>query len=263
VQYDFHNPKGDREALKQLAQKLVQNKPDIIVTSSTSATLHVAKATEGRRLPVVFLSAGNPLEFVKSHVSSGNNVTVISTSVIDLTEKRMELLKELVPRIRRVICLNNPEGANYEAHLHATRQAAKRLNLELVEVNVTSNDEVKQKISQINRKMGDGIFISPDPLVIAAISEIAQHAINQRIPSITPNDGDVKRGVLATYSADFYALGQQGAVLVDKILKGVRPADIPIEEPYKLKLVLNLKTAKDIGPKIPREILLRVDETID
>jgi putative ABC transport system substrate-binding protein len=111
--------------------------------------------------------------------------------------------------------------------------------------------------------MGDGIFIPPDPLVIAAISEIAQHAINQRIPSITPNEGDVKRGVLATYSADFYALGQQGAVLVDKILKGVRPADIPIEEPYKLKLVLNLKTAKDIGLKIPREILLRADEVIE
>lgn len=263
IKYDFQNTKGDRDILKQLAQKLVQDKPDLIVTSSTTATVPVAKATEGTHLPVVFLSSGNPLQFVKSYASSGNNLTGITTSSIDLTGKRMELLKELAPGIKRVISLNNPKGPNYEANLDATREAAKKLGLQLVEVNATSGDELKQKASHITRKMGDSIFIPPDAIVNAAIREIAQQAINEKLPTVAASDGNVQRGALATYAANYFALGQQGAVLVDKILKGTRPADLPIEMPFKLKLVINLKTAKAIGLKIPKEILLRADEVVE
>lgn len=263
VRYDFHNAKGDRDTLKKLAQKLVQDKPDLIVTSSTTATVPVAKATEGTNLPVVFLSAGNPLQFVKSYASSGNNLTGITTSSIDLTEKRMELLKELAPGIKRVISLNNLAGPNYEANLNAAREAAKKFSLELVEVNATSGDELKQKASNITRKMGDSIFIPPDAIVNAVIREVVQQAINEKLPSISANEGNVKRGGLASYAPDYFALGQQGAVMVGKILNGSRPMDLPIEQPFKLKLVINLNTAKAIGLKIPREILLRADEVIE
>ncbi|MGH9425437.1 MAG: ABC transporter substrate-binding protein [Terriglobia bacterium] len=263
INYDFHNAKGDQDIVKKLAQKIVQDKPDVIVTSSTTATVPVAKATEGTALPVVFLSAANPLVFVKSYASSGNNLTGISTSSIDLTEKRMELLKELAPGIKRVISLNNPGGANYEAHLNATREAARRFGLELVDVNVTSGDELKQKAISITRKVGDALFLPPDAIVNAAIREVAQQAINEKIPSVSANEGNVKRGALAAYSANYFALGQQGAVLVDKILKGIRPTDLPIEQPYKLQLLINAKTAKAIGLKIPKEILLRADEVIE
>lgn len=263
VKYDFYNAKGDRDALKKLAQKLVQDKPDLIVTSSTTATAPVAKASAGTNIPVVFLSAANPLAFVKGYASSGNNLTGITTSSIDLTEKRMELLKELAPGIRRVISLNNPEGPSYHSHLNATREAARKFGLQLVEVNAMTGDELKQKASQITRKIGDAIFLPPDAIINAAIGEIAQRAIHEKLPSISASESNVKRGALATYSANYFALGQQGAVLVDKILKGATPSSLPIEQPLKLALVINLKTAKAIGLKIPKEILLRADEVIE
>ncbi len=263
IKYDLHNALGDREALKRLTQKVVQDKPDVIVTSSTTATAPVAKATEGTNLPVVFLSAGNPLQFVKSYVSSGNNLTGISSSSLDLTDKRMELLKELAPRVKRVIALQVPGEINYEEARRLTLEAAKKLGLVLVEVQA-SREEIKKKISGlVTRKLGDGLLIPPVAAVISAIEEIAQQAIKERLPVVGANIENVKRGALAAYSSDYFALGQQGAVLVDKILKGAKPSDLPIEQPFKLKLVLNLKTAKAIGLKIPKEILIRADELIE
>ena len=264
VIYDLNNGKGDRAVLEKMAQKLVQDKPDLIVTSSTTATVPVAKASAGSGIPVVFLSAGNPLAFVKSYASSGNNLTGISTSTIDLTAKRLELLKELAPRIKRVISVNNPEGANNEENLKATREGAKKLGLELVEVNVTSTDELIRRSKELlTRKMGDGIVYPPDAYVNAAQRWITPQVNRERLPSVAPNAGNVREGALATYAADYFALGQQGAVIVDKILRGSRPMDIPIEQPFQLKLVINLKTAKAIGLKIPKEILLRADEVIE
>lgn len=263
IKYDFQNAKGDRDALQKMAQKLAQNKPDLIVTSSTTATVPVAKATKGTDLPVVFLSAGNPLAFVKSYSSSGNNLTGISTSSIDLTGKRMELLKELDPRAKKVISLHHPEGVNYKENLQALEEAAKKLGLTLVHINVSTEQDRRSAISGLNRKMGDAVFIPPDAFVIAAIQEIVQQTIKETLPTIAPTVVDIQRGALATYGADYYALGQQGAVLVDNILKGAKPADLPIEQPFKLKLVINLKTAKAIGLKIAREILIRADEVIE
>ena len=264
ITYEFHNANGERDALKAMAEKLVRDKHDVIVTSSTTATAPVARASAGTNVPVVFLSAGNPLEFIKSYASSGNNITGISSSSLDLIDKRMELLKELTPGIKRVIALQVPSGTNYEEVRRLTLKAAKKLGLALVEVEPSGYEELKSKISGfVTRKLGDAVFLPPDAAVIVVVEEIAQQAIKERLPVVGPNIENVKRGVLAAYSSDYFALGQQGAVLVDKILKGARPTDLPIEQPYKLKLALNLKTAKAIGLKIPREILLRANEVTD
>ena len=264
ITYEFHNANGERNALKILAEKLVKDKHDVIVTSSTTATAPVAKASAGTNIPVVFLSAGNPLEFIKSYVSSGNNITGISSSSLDLVDKRMELLKELAPGVKRVIALQVPSGANYKETSYLTLEAAKKLGLVLVEVQASGHEEIKSKTSSfVARKLGDALFLPPDAAVITAIEEIAQQAIAERLPVMGPNIENVKRGALAAYSSDYFALGQQGAVLVDKIIKGARPADLPIEQPYRLKLVINLRTAKAIGLKIPKEILLRADEVIE
>ena len=138
VQYEVFNAELDREKLQQFAQKLVQDKPDLIVTSSTTATVPLAKLTKGTDLPVVFLSAGNPLAFVKSYASSGNNLTGISSASLDLTAKRLELLKELVPKVKRVVSLNYPQGVNYRDNLAAVREAAKKIGLVIKEVNASS-----------------------------------------------------------------------------------------------------------------------------
>lgn len=264
IKYEVRNAQGDRDALRKFAQKLVQDKPDVIVTSSTTATVPVARATEGTDLPVVFLSAGNPLRFVKSYASSGNNLTGISTSAIDVTEKRMELLKELAPGIKRVISLHNSKGENYEANLKATREAAKRLGLELSEVTVESYDDLLRKGNQLlTRNLGEGLILPPDATLNAFQKQISFHVIKEKLPSVAANVGNVHDGALATYAADYFALGQQGAVLVNKILKGVRPTDLPIEQPFKLKFVINLKTVKAIGLTVPKELLVRADEVIE
>lgn len=265
VKYDFHNAKGDVDALKKLAQKIVQEKPDLIVTSSTTATVPVAKLTQGTNLPVVFLSAGNPLKLVKSYASSGNNLTGITSSILDLTEKRFQLFKELTPVARRVIFINNPKAVNYEDYIISTREAAKRMGFTLAEVEVQAMnaEEVKKQLFLITRKLGDGLFIPPDGTIVGATEEIAQQAIKEKLPAVGPNVQTVRRGLLAAYSSDYYSLGQQGAGLVDKILRGARPTDLPIEQPSRLQLLINLKTAKAIGLKIPRELLLRADEVIE
>ena len=263
VIYDYHNAKGDDTVLERMVQKLLQGKPDLIVTSSTTATRPVARATQGSDLPVVFLSAGNPLQLVKSYASSGNNLTGVSSSAIDLTDKRMELLKELAPWIQKVVFLNNPKGLNYEHNLKAARAAAKKLGLRLVEVSATTREEMRRKVSDITRSLGDAIFIPPDVMVNGVNREIIQQSKKEKLPSVAVNEENVRRGVLAMYGSDNFALGQQGAMLVDKILKGARPKDLPIEQPFKLRLVINLKTARAIGLKIPKEVLLRADEVVD
>ncbi len=264
VKYDVYNAHSDLEEVKRIAQKLVQEKPDLIVTSSTSDTAPVAKASSGTNMPVVFLSAGNPLAFVKSYASSGNNLTGISTAAIDLTPKRMELLKELAPGIKRLISINNPNGATYQEYLRATREAAKKLGLELTEVDITSQEELVQWAkSHLHRKLGDAVFYPPDAVILDAIPEAFPYIVREKLPSVSVNVARVKEGALAAYGADYFALGQQGAVLVDKILKGAKPASLPIEQPDKLVLVINLKTAKAIGLKIPKEILIRADEVIE
>ncbi|MBI2087374.1 MAG: ABC transporter substrate-binding protein [Deltaproteobacteria bacterium] len=263
VKYEFYNAQGSRESLKRLAQKLVQDASDLIVTSSTTATAPVAKASAGTNIPVVFLSAGNPLAFVKSYASSGNNLTGISTSSIDLTGKRMELLKDLDPKVKRVIALHHPQGVSYKEILQALEEAAKKMDLILVNVNVSTDQERRSAINGLSRTMGEAIFIPPDAFVIAAIREIVHQSIKERLPTIAPTVVDIQKGALATYGADYHSLGQQGAILVDKILRGARPMDIPIEMPFKLKLVINLKTARAIGLKIPRQVLIRADEVIE
>lgn len=266
VIYNFQNSKGDQGVLKKLAKVLIHEKPDLIVTSSTTATVTVAKLTEGSDLPVVFLSAGDPLRVVKSYASSGNNLTGISSSSLDLVDKRMELLKNLAPKAKRVIILVDSAGigVNHERFAISAQAAAKKLDLQpvLLDVKAKTAEEIRQKLPLIKRSLGDALFLPPEATVVAAAKDVAQQAIREKLPHVGPNIETVKRGMLAAYSSNYYSLGQQGAVLVDKVLKGSRPTDLPIEQPFKLHLVLNVRTAKAIGLDISNDILLQADEVI-
>jgi putative ABC transport system substrate-binding protein len=265
IKYDFHNAKGNLGFLKELAQRVVQERPDLIVTSSTTSTIPVAKLTQGSDLPVVFLSAGNPLKLVKSYASSGNNLTGITSAILDITDKRFELFNKVAPGVRRVIFINNPKAVNYEDYIISTREAAKRMGLTLAEVEIQAMnaEEVKKQLFLITQKLGEGLLIPPDASLVGATEQVAQQAIKEKLPTVGPNVQTVRRGLLVAYSSDYYSLGKQGAGLVDKILRGARPTDLPIEQPYKLYLLINLKTAKAIGLKIAKEVLLRADEVIE
>ncbi len=266
ITYDLQNSKGDQDILRGLAETLVQRKPDLIVTSSTTASVPVAKLTAGTELPVVFLSAGDPLRLVKSYASSGNNLTGISSSSLELTAKRMELLKKLAPKVKRVILLIDTAaiGINHEQLASDAQEAAKKLGLELERLTMhTKNpDEMKQKIPLIKRSLGDALFVPPVATIVASTEDIVRQVIKEKLPNVGPNVETVKRGLLAAYSSNYYSLGQQGAALVDKILKGAKPADLPIEQPFKLHLRLNAKTARAIALDIPKEILFQADEII-
>jgi ABC-type uncharacterized transport system substrate-binding protein len=266
ITYDLQNSKGDQDLLRKLAETLVQGKPDIIVTSSTTASVPVAKLTKGTDLPVVFLSAGDPLRLVNSYASSGNNLTGISSSSLELTAKRMELLKNLAPKARRVILLVDTAGIgiNHEQLTSQAREAAKKLGMEpvLLKIKTKNADEMKKQIPLIKRSLGDALVVPPEATIVASTEDIARQVIKERLPHVGANIETVRRGLLAAYSSNYHSLGRQGAILVDKILKGAKPADLPIEQPFKLYLRVNLKTARAMSLEIPKNILLQADEII-
>lgn len=263
VRYEFYNAQGSIERLDRLAQKIVGDKVDLIVTSSTTATIAAAKVTKQSRTPVVFLSAGNPQKLIRSYAGSGSNLAGISSATLEIAGKRFELLRELVPQAKRIEVFYNPKGVNYQASLRETKSAAKKLGFTLLEVMTTNREEVAQAASAVSLKRADAIYTSADSMISGAIEIIVERSIKERMPLITALLGNVKKGCLATYAADYFSLGRQGALLVDKILKGTKPSDLPIEQPTNLKLVINLKTARAIGLKIPKEILIRADELIE
>jgi putative ABC transport system substrate-binding protein len=263
VRYHYYNTRGNDELLRNIATKLAHDKVDMIVTSSTSATVAAAKATEGTRIPVVFLSAGNPQKLIKSFSSSGNNLAGISSASLELTGKRLELITELAPRTKKVAMPVNPQGVSYKGIVTQSHAAAAKFGLEIFEIQVASVEDMGKVAAAITRKSFDAIFHPPDSLVTERIDTLVNQAIKEKLPFVTSLLVNVKRGCLATYAADYAALGRQGAALADKILKGIKPSDLPIELPYKLKLVLNLKTAGAIGLQIPKKLLLRADEVVE
>jgi putative ABC transport system substrate-binding protein len=218
-----------------------------------------AKATEGTQIPVLFLSSGNPQALVKSFASSGTNLAGISSASLELMGRRLELLKELAPRSKRIALPLDTKNVNYKANLSETREAAQKLNLSVVELPVTSVEDLRKTAVAIHRKSYDAIFSSADSVITEGIDALVRQAIKEKLPLMTSLLVNVQRGCLATYAADYNALGKQGAVLAHKILKGAKPADLPIELPHKVNLVLNLTTAKSIGLSIPKEIILRAD----
>ncbi|MDO8700160.1 MAG: ABC transporter substrate-binding protein [Deltaproteobacteria bacterium] len=263
VRYDYHNSKGNAEVLRTMAQKLVQDKVDMIVTTSTTGTVTAAKATVGTGIPVVFLSAGNPQKLVKNYNTSGSNLAGISSASLELTAKRFELLRELYPRAKKIAMPLDPKGVNYQAIIAEIQESAPRLGYVVSEVHVLSVADVAKVAPSITSKNYDGIFMPADSLVSEGVEELVRQSIKEKLSLATSLLVNVKRGCLLTYASDYTALGKQGAVLVDKILKGAKPADLPIELPDKILLALNLKTAKAIGLKIPRELLLRADVTFE
>ncbi len=263
VRYEYHNSQGNAEQLRTLTQKLVQDKVDMIVTTSTTGKVASAKATAGTQNPVVFMSAANTQLLVKGFSGSGNNLAGISSASLELTGKRFELLRELVPGAKRMVMPVDPKGVNYRMIIEENREAAQKLGFVISELHVRSVDKIASAVGAITRKSYDAIFTPADTVVSAGIDWVVKQAIKEKLPTITALLVNVNRGCLATYASDYAALGRQGAVLADKILKGAKPADLPVELPDKIKFALNLKTAKAIGLKIPPTMLLRADQVIE
>jgi putative ABC transport system substrate-binding protein len=253
---------GNLSELPEAARALTRQGVDIIVTSGGE---HSTKAAQQATtmIPIVFLEATDPVGagFVKSLARPGGNITGFADLGLELVPKGLEIFRELIPRPRRVLLVYDATDDVTVSQLPVYRDAAQRLGLTLVERPVRTEDEARSAISAIKKSEIDGIF-SPRVLSQNIPGLILEIAPKRGIPTMFETPFYVERAGLASYGADKYALGRQAARLVDKIRKGAKPGDIPVEQPTKFELAINLKAAKALGIVIPQSILLQADRLI-
>ena len=254
---------GKSERLPELARELVGLKVDVIVTITDVATAAATRAT--RTIPIVMAGAVDPIgtEFVASLGRPGGNVTGMSNISSELSGKRLGLLKEIVPGLSRVAVLWDPDvrGALFE--YKEAEAAARSVRLELQSVEVSSAEDLDRAFSSLVSQRAQAlILLAQSPVAFSKRGEIASFAQRNRLPSMYVTKAYVDAGGLMSYGPNTPAMYRRVAVYVDKILKGARPAELPVEQPTKLELAINLKTAKVLGLTISPSVLSRADEVI-
>ena len=259
---EYRYAEGKAERLPDLAAELLRLKVDVIVSGGTLAPLAAKHATG--TIPIVMSAAGDPVGtgLVPSLAKPGGNVTGLSNFSADLTAKRLQLLKEILPGVSRVAVLWN--GANPIAALlmRETEAAARALGLQVQSLEVRGPDEFENALPAAVSGGAGALFVVDDPLVFIARLRIADFAARNRLPMTAIYREFAEAGGLMTFGANLADLNRRAAIYVDKILKGAKPADLPVEQPTKFDLVINLKTAKALGLTIPQSLLVRADEVI-
>jgi ABC-type uncharacterized transport system substrate-binding protein len=252
---------GRLERLPDLAAELVQLKVDVIV-SIGPATPYAAKSIKS--IPLVMGYSGDPVDagIVASLARPGGKVTGMTFFAAELAGKRVELLKEAVPGISRLSVLANPRHAGEQRELRETQLVAQALALPLQYLTVKAPSDFHEAFGAITRERAEALITFPDALTMAHRKEIAEFSTRRRIPSISGWSEFAEAGGLITYGPNLLDSFKRVAVYVDKILKGTKPEDLPVEQPTKFELVINLKTAKQIGLTIPPNVLARADKVI-
>ena len=260
IEYRYSEGRDDR--LYDLAADLVRLKVDIIVTALTPDTLAARNAT--REIPIVMATVGDPVGsgFVESLARPGSNVTGLTNIAPELSGKHLELLKDTVPKLTRVAVLWNPEASISTLGWKESQLPARALGLQLYSMEISSADKFDKAFEDATRARVAAVAIGPNALVAANQKRIADLAAKGRLPSIYQLREFVNSGGLMAYGPDRSDLYRRAATYVDKILKGTKPADLPVERPMKFELVINLKTAKQIGLTIPQSVLYRADKVI-
>jgi putative ABC transport system substrate-binding protein len=249
------------DALQSGAADLVRSKVDVIVAFGTLAARAALTATS--TIPVVFIS-GDPIGtgLVASLARPGANATGVSTLSSELMSKRLELLQQIAPHIERVMLLGNPKSPLHPGVLKETQKAALTLHLRIVTLSASSASELNSALRGVQRSAADAFMVSSEVIFLANRAQIAQAVAKAKLPAIFPWPEYRDVGVLMSYGASLKEMGRQAAIYVDRILKGAKPGELPVEQSATFKLVINLKTAKALGITIPNEILLRADEVI-
>ena len=260
IEYRYSEGRNDR--LPALAADLVRLKVDIIVASVTTDALAAKNAT--RAIPIVVASSADPvaLGLVDSLARPGGNVTGLSQIAPEMAGKRLELLKEIVPKLSRVAVLWNPESQGSTLSWKEIQLPARELGVQLHSLEVRSSNEFDKAFKDATRARAGALAIMPDPLFAGNLKRIADLAAKSRLPSIFHLREFADSGGLVTYGPDRSDMYRRAATYVDKILKGRKPADLPVEQPMKFEFVINLKTAKQIGLTIPQSVLFRADKVI-
>jgi putative ABC transport system substrate-binding protein len=258
---EYRWAEGRTERFAEIAAEFVRRKVDIIVTSG--AALAAARAATST-IPIVFAAANDPLNggFVASLARPGGNVTGLSTQAPELGGKRLGLLREMIPDLHRLGIMANVGYAASVTEMSEAQAAARSLGLEVVPIEVRRAEDVAPVLQGLGRR-ADTLYVVFDPLVNANRTQITSLALADRLPVISGVREIADAGGLMSYGASFPALFRRAADYVDKILRGTKPADIPVEQPTKFDLIINLTTARILGLKTPPTLLALADEVIE
>ena len=262
VTIEYRWAEGQYERLPGLAAALLQSKVDIIVTTGTPGSLAAKRAT--KTIPIVMAAVGNPVEsgIVQSISSPGGNITGLAMFMSELNAKRLQLLKESIPTLTRVAVLSNRDNSGHQANvLPLMKDAAESLRITLYPVSVRGPDSLKGAVAEAKARAEGGV-VPEDAMFIVHAKQIAEFAVMQRLPTIGFREF-VEVGGLAAYAVDLDDMWRRSMVLVDKIFRGAKPGDLPIQQATKFELVINVKTAKALGLTIPPSLLARADQVIE
>ena len=254
---------GERERLPELAADLVRSRVDVILALGPASARAAKSATT--MIPVVFVGSGDPIAegLVTSLARPGGNVTGLANIAgLDIVGKRLELLKEVVPGVTRMAMLWNPTNPSHAAALKEVPGIAQSLRVELRPIAARGSEDFNGAFATMRKSRVGGLLVLADGVFVLHAARLIGLSAEGRLPTVYGNRSLVEAGGLMSYQGSFVALYRRAAILVDKILKGTRPTDIPVEQPAQLELVINLKTAKALGLTIPQPLLQRADELI-
>jgi putative ABC transport system substrate-binding protein len=259
---EYRHEGGGFERLPALAAELVGLKIDVLVAVTTNAALAASKTTT--TIPIVFMGVTDPITagLVDSLPRPGKNTTGITNMAAILTGKRLELLKETIPKVSRVAVLWDPKAPGSIPQWEESQTPARELKLQLYSMEVSSVDKYESAFKEAIKARTTAVWVTLNPLANSNQKKIADLAISNRLPSICARSDYAENGCMMAYGPGYSIEGRDGARFVDKILKGAKPADLPVEQPTKFEFVVNLKTAKQIGRRIPQSIMYQADKII-
>jgi putative ABC transport system substrate-binding protein len=259
-----HYGAGNPQTLSGLAAQIVRSAPDVVVVHGPGPALELKRT--GTKIPVVFVVVFDPVKLglAQSLARPGGSFTGLSTGVPEgFFAKQLSLLREAVPKLSRLAVLSNPRNPMHTATRDRRVEALRELGFELIEVQAAAPGEIEPAFREAARQRADAMYVGGDPVAVAQRALVAELALRHRLPSFFLFREHVEAGGLMSYGADRTDLVRRGAEYVDKILRGAQPRDLPIEQPVKFDLVINLKTARALGLALPQSLLLQAAEVIE
>jgi putative ABC transport system substrate-binding protein len=262
IAIEYRWAQGREERYVEFAGEFIRLKVDVILTSGTGPVLAVKKATS--TIPIVFAAAGDPVGtgLVASLARPGGNVTGLSNQQTDLAATRLALLREVVPSLRRVGVVGNVNTPNVTLEMNEVQATAAKIGLEVVRLEIKKPEDIVPGIEALKGRV-DGLYVCTDPLITTYTVPINTLAAAEKLPTMYAFREYVRSGGLMSYGPNFPDLFRRSADYVDKILRGAKPADLPVEQPVKFDLIINLTTARALGLTIPEAFLLRANEVIE
>ncbi len=259
---NVRDSKGDLKAVEEAAKVFEKDRVNLIFAVTTSAVTPVKQVTS--QIPIVFAVGSDPVAsgFVQSFAKPGGRLTGVQYSTLDLTGKRLEILKEMLPKLSRIVTVYNPDNRIAVEAVALAGQAAKQLGIRLVERRAATLEELRQQVGAFSAKEADAYFYTSDAMVTSQAQLVIDAASSKKLPTMFSEQSPVVMGGLASYGQNFHEVGRLSAKYVQKIMTGAQPHDLRVEIVDKFELIINLKTAKIIGVTIPPNVLARADRVI-